>query len=75
MKPPENRRKGGLRNSQLRCGSAKRLRMRPIIDFLSLPFKPSSQLLSLGEQDSQTILGEATLVLALVLVQMQNLQR
>lgn len=75
MKPPENRRKEGLRNSQLRCGSAKRLRMRPIIDCLSLPFKPSSQPLFLGEQDSHTILGELTLVLALVLVPMQNLQR
>lgn len=51
------------------------LRTRPIIDCLSLPFKPSSQPLFLGEQDSQTILGEITLVLALVLVSTQNLQR
>lgn len=78
VQPPENRRKEGLRNSQLRCGSAKGLKMRSVIDRLvrlSLPLKPSSQPLFLGEQDSPTSLGELTLVLALVLVQMQILQR
>lgn len=72
MKPPENRMREGLRNSQFCCGSTIWLETRPISNCLSPPSKPLSRPLFLGEQDSQTILGEVTLVLALVLVSMQN---